>query len=87
MFLASCTNLHVAECNSLVKVDFSVGAAHRLCTSCMLTRGRPKRCEALDEGQVRRPVVEAPTIAGLRPLNPSVLARQLFVCGTPCPAG
>ena len=60
-----CANLHVAECNWLVKVDSSVGAAPRLCTSCILTRGRPNDADntalaafAAAEKAKRRLIVE-----------------------------
>jgi len=36
-----CANLHVAECNWLVKVNPGTGAAVELCTSFTLTRARP----------------------------------------------
>ena len=36
-----CANLHVAECNWLVKADSSVAYGDELCTSCRLTRTRP----------------------------------------------
>jgi hypothetical protein len=36
-----CANLHVAECNWLVKVIPGTGVAAELCTSCTLTRARP----------------------------------------------
>ena len=36
-----CANLHVAECNWLVKVKPGLGATAELCTSCKLTRVRP----------------------------------------------
>ena len=36
-----CANLHVAECNWLVKVNPGMGAVAELCTSCKLTRARP----------------------------------------------
>ena len=36
-----CANLHVAECNWLVKVNPGRGAVADLCTSCKLTRARP----------------------------------------------
>jgi hypothetical protein len=36
-----CANLHVAECNWLVKVKSGVSAAAELCTSCSLTRAHP----------------------------------------------
>ena len=36
-----CANLHVAECNWLVKENPGMGAVAELCTSCKLTRARP----------------------------------------------
>jgi hypothetical protein len=36
-----CANLHVAECNWLVKEKPGMGAVAELCTSCKLTRARP----------------------------------------------
>jgi len=35
-----CANLHVAECNWLVKMNSGIDAAEELCASCTLTRGR-----------------------------------------------
>jgi hypothetical protein len=60
-----CANLHVAECNWLVKVDSSVGAVPKLCTSCTLTRGLPNDADtaalaafAAAEKAKRRLIVE-----------------------------
>jgi hypothetical protein len=40
-----CANLHVAECNWLVKVNPGRGAVAELCTSCKLTRARPNNAD------------------------------------------
>jgi hypothetical protein len=40
-----CANLHVAECNWLVKVHPGRGAVAELCTSCKLTRARPNNAD------------------------------------------
>jgi hypothetical protein len=60
-----CANLHVAECNWLVKVKPGWGAAAELCTSCSLTRARPNDADtaalpafAAAERAKRRLVVE-----------------------------
>lgn len=41
-----CANLHLAECNWLVRVNRSAGQAGELCTSCRLTRRRPNDSDA-----------------------------------------
>jgi hypothetical protein len=60
-----CANLHVAECNWLVKVNPGRGAVAELCTSCKLTRARPNNADtaalaafAAAEKAKRRLVVE-----------------------------
>jgi hypothetical protein len=60
-----CANLHVAECNWLVKVNPDIGAVAELCTSCKLTRARPNNADtaalaafAAAEKAKRRLVVE-----------------------------
>jgi hypothetical protein len=60
-----CANLHVAECNWLLKVNPGMGAGAELCTSCKLTRGRPNNADttalaafAAVEKAKRRLVVE-----------------------------
>ena len=40
-----CANLHVAECNWLVKVNPERGAVAELCTSRKLTRARPDNAD------------------------------------------
>jgi hypothetical protein len=72
-----CAILHVAECNWLVKVDSSAGAAPKLCTSCTLTRGRPNDADtaalaafAAVEKAKRRLIVE------LIDLKPPIVARD-----------
>ena len=40
-----CANLHVAECNWLVKVNPDIGAVAELCTSCKLTRASPNNAD------------------------------------------
>ena len=49
-----CANLHVAECNWLVKVNPGTGAATELCTSCTLTPRPPQRHRHRSVGRVRR---------------------------------
>jgi hypothetical protein len=60
-----CANLHVAECNWLVKVNPGMGAVAELCTSCTLTSARPNDADtaalaafAAAERPKRRLVVE-----------------------------
>ncbi|MBI3215130.1 MAG: putative zinc-binding metallopeptidase [Mycobacterium sp.] len=40
-----CANLHVAECNWLVRVDPTVNVQVELCASCRLTRTRPNNAD------------------------------------------
>ncbi len=60
-----CANLHVAECNWLVRVNPGIGAVAELCTSCKLTRVRPNNTDtaamaafAAAERAKRRLIVE-----------------------------
>jgi hypothetical protein len=60
-----CANLHVAQCNWLVKVNSGIGVVAELCTSCKLTRTRPNDADttalaafAAAEKAERRLVVE-----------------------------
>jgi hypothetical protein len=49
-----CANLHVAECNWLVKVIPGRGAVADMCTSGRLTRARPNDADTAAFGRVRR---------------------------------